>query len=176
MTILTLAPNLPLPYAQDWNLNLEKSFGSDWLVQIGYVGTNGIKLPRFIEGNPTVFVPGVDSSGDPISNENNVNQRRLYSGCTLAQPNGCVYASAGLIAGIANSSYNALEASLRKRFGHGLSSLPTRYRNPSMTFPPSTSPGRRRNRLPEIMTWRKTPLILPLSAVDLCSTRGTGWS
>ncbi|MGA9073427.1 MAG: hypothetical protein WB368_04915, partial [Candidatus Sulfotelmatobacter sp.] len=123
MTILTLAPNLPLPYAQDWNLNLQKSFGSDWLVQIGYVGTNGIKLPRFIEGNPTVFVPGVDSSGNPISNENNVNQRRLYSGCTLAQPNGCVYASAGLIAGIANSSYNALEASLRKRFGHGLSFL-----------------------------------------------------
>jgi len=123
MTILTLAPNLPLPYAQDWNLNLQKSFGSDWLAQIGYVGTNGIKLPRFIEGNPTVFVPGVDSSGNPISNENNVNQRRLYSGCTLAQPNGCVYASAGLIAGIANSSYNALEASLRKRFGHGLSFL-----------------------------------------------------
>jgi outer membrane receptor protein involved in Fe transport len=123
MTILTLAPNLPLPYAQDWNLNIQKSFGDNWLASVGYVGTTGIKLPRFVEGDPTVFIPGVDSSGNPISNENNVNQRRLYSGCTLADPNSCVYASAGLIEGIANSSYNAMEASLRKRFSHGLSFL-----------------------------------------------------
>jgi Carboxypeptidase regulatory-like domain/TonB dependent receptor len=123
MTILTLSPNLSLPYAEDWNLNVQRSLGNDWLAQVGYVGTTGVKLPRFIEGNPTEFIPGVDASGNPISNENNVNQRRLYSGCTLAQPNSCVYASAGLIAGIANSSYNALEASLRKRFGHGLSFL-----------------------------------------------------
>lgn len=123
MTLLTLEPRLALPYAQDWNFTVEKSFGDDWLLDVGYVGTNGTHLPRFIEGNPTVFVPGVDSSGNPISNENNVNQRRLYSGCTLAQPNGCVFASAGLIAGIASSSYNALETSLHKRFGHGLSFL-----------------------------------------------------
>jgi outer membrane receptor protein involved in Fe transport len=123
MTLLTLSPNLPLPYAQDWNFNVQKAFGSNWLAQVGYVGTNGTKLPRFIEGNPTEFVPGVDSSGNPISSENNVNQRRLYSGCTLAQPNSCVFASAGLISGIANSSYNALEASLRKRFAHGMGFL-----------------------------------------------------
>jgi hypothetical protein len=80
-------------------------------------------LPRFIEGNPAVFVPGLDSSGNPISTENNVNQRRLYSGCTLALPNDCVYSSVGEIASIANSSYNALQTSLRKRFSHGLSFL-----------------------------------------------------
>jgi hypothetical protein len=123
MTILTLAPNLRLPYAQDWNVNVQKSIASDWLAQVGYVGTKGTKLPRFVEGNPTAFIPGLDSSGNPISTENNVNQRRLYSGCTLANPNSCVYASAGLIKGISYSSYNALEASLRKRFGYGLSFL-----------------------------------------------------
>jgi len=123
MTLLVVQPKLRLPYAQDWNLNVQRSFGPDWLLQIGYVGTTGVHLPRFVEGNPAVFVPGVDSSGNPISNENNVNQRRLYSGCTLAQPNNCVYASIGEIASIANSSYNALEASLRKRFSHGLSFL-----------------------------------------------------
>jgi len=123
MTLLVVSRNLHLPYAQDWNLNVQRSFGVDWLFQIGYVGTNGVRLPRFIEGNPAVFVPGLDGSGNPISNENNVNQRRLYSGCTLAQPNNCVYSSVGEIASIANSSYNALEASLRKRFSHGLSFL-----------------------------------------------------
>ena len=116
MTLLVLNSRLPLPYAQDWNLNVQRSFGADWLFQIGYVGTNGVKLPRFIEGNPTVYVPGQ-------STEDNVNQRRLYSGCTLASPNNCVYGSVGEIAGVANSSYNALQTSLRKRFGHGLSFL-----------------------------------------------------
>jgi hypothetical protein len=52
MTLLVVARNLHLPYAQDWNLNIQRSFGEDWLFQIGYVGTTGVRLPRFIEGNP----------------------------------------------------------------------------------------------------------------------------
>jgi Carboxypeptidase regulatory-like domain/TonB dependent receptor len=131
MTLLVVARNLHLPYAQDWNLNIQRSLGQDWLLQVGYVGTTGVRLPRFIEGNPAVYYPGVDTTSAgcstanpcPISTENNVNQRRLYSGCTLAQPNNCIYSSVGEIASVANSSYNALEASLRKRFSHGLSFL-----------------------------------------------------
>jgi len=131
MTLLVVSRNLHLPYAQDWNLNIQRSFGADWLFQVGYVGTTGVRLPRFIEGNPAVYVPGVDTNSPgcspaspcPISTENNVNQRRLYSGCTLAQPNNCVYGSVGEIASISNSSYNALETSLRKRFAHGISFL-----------------------------------------------------
>ena len=132
MTLLVVSRNLHLPYAQDWNLNIQRSFGADWIAQVGYVGTTGVKLPRFIEGDPAVYYPGVDTTSAgcappaqpcPISTENNVNQRRLYSGCTLANPNNCVYGSVGEMASIANSSYNALEASLRKRFGHGLSFL-----------------------------------------------------
>src|SRR6204780_3073492 len=131
MTLLVVARNLHLPYAQDWNLNVQRSLGADWLLQIGYVGTTGVRLPRFIEGNPPVFVPGVDTTSPgcsvaspcPISTENNVNQRRLYSGCTLASPNNCIYSSVGEIASVANSSYNALETSLRKRFSYGLSFL-----------------------------------------------------
>ena len=124
MTLLVTTPNLHLPYAQDWNLNIQRSLGADLLLQVGYVGTTGVRLPRLIEGNPTQFIPGVDGSGNLLSTEDNVNNRRLYSGCTLADPpSACVYASVGEIASIANSSYNALEASLRKRFSHGLSFL-----------------------------------------------------
>lgn len=117
LTNLTLAPNLPLPYSQDWDLNIQRSLGSDLLLEIGYVGTKGTKLPRFVEGNPAIYTQGVSTSG-------NADQRRLYSGCTLdvASPP-CTYSSTGLIEGIANSSYNALEASLKKRFSHGLSFL-----------------------------------------------------
>ncbi len=102
------------------------------LLQVGYVGTTGVRLPRFIEGNPAVYVPGVDTTSPgcsvkqpcPLSTSSNANQRRLYSGCTLADPpSSCVYSSVGEIASISHSSYNALEASLRKRFSHGLSFL-----------------------------------------------------
>ena len=125
LTNLTLTPNLPLPYSQDWDLNVQRSFGSDLLLEVGYVGTKGTKLPRFIEGNPAIYVPGIDpSTNQPYSTSGNADQRRLYSGCTLNDPpSSCVYSSTGLIAGIANSSYNALEASLRKRFSHGVSFL-----------------------------------------------------
>jgi outer membrane receptor protein involved in Fe transport len=124
MTLLVVNRNLHLPYAQDWNLNVQRSLGADWLFQVGYVGTNGVRLPRFIEGNPAIYQPGFDSSGNPLSTTDNVNQRRLYSGCTLADsPSSCVYGSIGEIASISNSSYNALETSLRKRFSHGLSFL-----------------------------------------------------
>ncbi len=117
LTNLTLAPNLPLPYAQDWDLTLQRSLGQDLLLEIGYVGTKGTKLPRMIEGNPTVYVPGQSTT-------DNVDQRREHSGCTLGDPeSACEYASSGLIAGVAGSSYNALEASLRKRFSGGLSFL-----------------------------------------------------
>ena len=118
MTLLVVSPKLKLPYAQDWNLNIQRSIGTNWLVQIGYVGTTGVRLPRFVEANPTIYYPG-------LSTENNVNQRRLYSGCTLTSPPSvpCNYASVGEIAGIANSVYHALETSVRKRFGHGLSFL-----------------------------------------------------
>ncbi len=134
MTLLVASKNLRLPYAQDWNLNIQRSLGADWLLQIGYVGTTGVKLPRFIEGNPAVYIPGVDTTSPgcsvanpcSISTANNANQRRLYSGCTLADPpSSCVYSSVGEIASIANSNYNALETSLRKRFSHGLSFLAT---------------------------------------------------
>jgi Carboxypeptidase regulatory-like domain len=123
LTNLTLTPNLPLPYTQDWDLNIQRALPSDMLFEIGYVGTKGTKLPRFIEGNPTKYIPGF-ANGQPISTSSNADQRRLYSGCTLAQNSPpCVYSSTGLIAGIADSAYNALETSLRKRFGHGISFL-----------------------------------------------------
>lgn len=124
LTNLTLAPNLPLPYTQDWDLNVQRSLGSDLLLEIGYVGTKGTKLPRFVEGNPAIYIPGFDSSGNPISTSSNADFRRIHSGCTLdpASPP-CTYSSTGLIEGIANSAYNALEASLTKRFSHGLAFL-----------------------------------------------------
>ena len=116
MTLLTLDPRLGLPYAQDWNLNVQRSFGTNWLFEIGYIGTKGTKLPRFVEGNPAITIPGETT-------QDNADQRRANSGCTVAAPSPCTFSSVGLISGIANSTYHALQTSLKKRFSHGFSML-----------------------------------------------------
>ncbi len=117
MTLLTIDPHLRLPYAQDWNVSVEKSFGADWLLEVGYVGTKGTKLPRFIEGNPSLPLPGQMWTDQ----QNNIDQQRTY--CLPTLNGNCNYSSVGLISGAANSSYHALETSLRKRFDHGFSLL-----------------------------------------------------
>jgi hypothetical protein len=117
MTLLTLDPRLRLPYAQDWNFSIERSFATDWLAEIGYVGTRGTRLPRFIEGNPSMPQAGQTWADQ----QNNIDQQRIY--CAPTAQGACTYSSVGLIAGRANSFYNALEASLRKRFSRGLSFL-----------------------------------------------------
>jgi hypothetical protein len=116
MTLLTLDPKLGLPYAQDWNLNVQRSFGTNWLFEIGYIGTKGRKLPRFVEGNPAITIPGETT-------QDNADQRRVNSGCTIAAPSPCTFSAVGLISGIANSTYHALQTSLKKRFSRGFSML-----------------------------------------------------
>jgi hypothetical protein len=117
MTLLTLDPNLRLPYAQDWNLAIEKSFGVDWLLEVGYVGTKGTLLPRFVEGNPSIPLAGQTWA----EQQQDIDAQRHY--CLPTAAGNCNYSSVGLISGVANSSYNALEASLRKRFGDGFGFL-----------------------------------------------------
>jgi len=117
---------LQVPYAQDWNFTVEHAFGQSWLVEMGYVGTKGTKLPRFVEGDPATVCSTLPASeqADCISGEQqNVNLYRPYSGCTPANPDNCLYGSIGLISGVAESSYNSLQTSLRKRLGGGLAFL-----------------------------------------------------
>ena len=126
LTLLTLNPQLRIPYAQDWNFMVQHSFGQGWLLEVGYVGTKGTKLPRFIESNPPVLcstLPPAEQASCISGEQQSVNAYRPYSGCEQDNPDVCNYGSIGQIAGITNSNYNALQTSLRKRLGHGLSFL-----------------------------------------------------
>ena len=124
LTLLTLDPHMRLPYAQDWNFTVERSFGQGWLLDVGYVGTKGTKLPRFIESNPPTLCSTLPLSQQAscIGGEQaNVNLYRPYSDCDST--GACDYASIGLISGIANSDYHSFQASLRKRLGNSLAFL-----------------------------------------------------
>ena len=93
LTLLTLDPHLRLPYAQDWNLTVERSFGQGWLLDAGYVGTKGTKLPRFIESNPPTLcstLPLGEQASCISGEQANVNLYRPYSGCTPANPGAAI--------------------------------------------------------------------------------------
>jgi hypothetical protein len=103
-TVLTMDSTARPPYAQDWNFAVQRAFRKDYLLEVRYVGTKGTRLPRFIEGNPSIYVPGPDAAS-------NIDRRRIYAGCDGAT-GPCDLASVGLISGSTNSTYHALQTTV----------------------------------------------------------------
>ncbi len=113
-TVLTVENGMRPPYAQDWNLSIQRSFAGGFLLDVRYIGNKGTRLPRMIEANPSVYGPGATAD--------NADQRRIYAGCQGPQ-GPCNFASVGLITDSTNSTYHAGQIALSRRFGHGLGFL-----------------------------------------------------
>jgi hypothetical protein len=95
------------PYIQQYSLGIQNEFAHDWMLDLGYVGSAGRKLYRLVDLNqevaPAAFAPGPLSPG-------------LSS---LAVQGFGVHA----MQSSSDSSYNSLQASVTKRFSHGLTLL-----------------------------------------------------
>lgn len=96
-------PGLKTPYVQHYNLNVQREVVKNLSVQVGYVGKQGRKLLLGLSANPAVWAPGATTG--------NINARRIIQGFG----NNRVLTSQG------NSSYNALQVEVNKRFSHGFS-------------------------------------------------------
>src|SRR5207253_2388147 len=46
------APNVPYPYVQQWNFNIQQELSKDSIVQIGYSGSKGTNLKLGLNLNP----------------------------------------------------------------------------------------------------------------------------
>ncbi len=93
--------NWPMPYVEQWNINIERQFAGNLVAQIGYTGSQGHHLPWAYDVNQAF--PGTGS----------VNSRRPFQGVGVIT----------YYAPIDNSNYNALIAKLERRFASGLSLL-----------------------------------------------------
>jgi hypothetical protein len=113
-TILTIQSGMLPPYVQNWYFSVQQALKGNYVLDIRYVGAKGTHIPRFIEANPAIYGPGATAQ--------NADQRRPYAGCP-ADGGPCTFASVGLIADEAVSSYNALQVSLQKQFTKNLSFL-----------------------------------------------------
>lgn len=98
------------PYAQDWNFSIQRSLFKDYLLEVRYAGTKGTHLPRNVDANPAVYGPGATAA--------NADRRRIYAGCP-ATPDPCRLATVAMLKYITNSSYNAGQISLSRRYAAG---------------------------------------------------------
>jgi outer membrane receptor protein involved in Fe transport len=102
-----------LGYAQQWNLNIQREFGRDWMLETGYSGARGVHLLMRYEDNFSPPGPG------------NINNKRPYTRAEIPGT-GIVSSPLGPIQGYknnANSSYHALVTRVEKRFSQGFTLL-----------------------------------------------------
>jgi hypothetical protein len=107
-----LLPNWQAPMTQSWSLNTQFELAKDWLLQVGYVGTRGERLVGFRQINEALLA----SPSDPVNGitTNTVENAGLRVPTMGVAPNASGPETFGF------SWYNALQASLSKRFSHGL--------------------------------------------------------
>lgn len=95
-------------YIQQYNFSIQRQFGSDWTTELAYVGNVGRKLMGQIDYNAPLRAP--DAS------KNNVDKRR---------PLWPTFKDMRMTGGFVNSSHNALQARVERRFSRGLTLLGT---------------------------------------------------
>ena len=86
--------NMPTPYSQSWNLNVQQEMAKNVALQVGYVGSKGTKLVRLLDANQP------DAAG--------------------VRPN-ANYGFMDEFAPLSSSTYNALQTTLRVQGVHGIS-------------------------------------------------------
>jgi hypothetical protein len=99
-----------LPYTENYDLSIQRQFGSNTLLMVSYVGSQGHRLLTTMEANPASPQLCMATPGCGPSNESNFNVRLPIFG-PLFQSDG--YFIAG-----GQSSYNSLQLSLRHTSGH----------------------------------------------------------
>ncbi len=110
-TVFAMDVHAKPPYAQNWNLSVQRSLWDRYLVEVRYVGAKGTHLPRNIEANPAVYGPGATAQ--------NADRRRLYANCP-ADGGTCDFSTIAMLSDITNSTYHAGQASISRRFAAGV--------------------------------------------------------
>jgi hypothetical protein len=101
LNVINFPFNFLTPYVEQWNLNVQRELGGNFLAQVGYTGSGAHKLS------------GLTNYNQPFPGTGNVNARRPYQG----------YATINSYNPFINSTYHALLAKLERRFAKGMTLL-----------------------------------------------------
>lgn len=100
----------PTPYAEEWNFGIQQEFTKDVIFDMNYVGSTGVHLAVNLPTNTVPYNPAID---DAVAKANTTLATQL------ARPFPTIGSFNSLIM-IGSSSYNALQASVNRRFGNNL--------------------------------------------------------
>ena len=114
--------NTRTPYFHQYNVSMQYAFGDDLLLEVAYVGTRGLNLPRLIALNQARLA----SPQHPIVNEvtGAVITTNTPQNAQLRAPfQGVSTVNFSQAQGTAQSTYNSLQVSLTRRISKGLQFL-----------------------------------------------------
>ncbi len=110
--IEALNPNLKDGKTYEYNLNVEYGFASNFVLQLGYIGTQSVnRSGQYSFDQSLLASPSSPVNGETTNSINNIIQRMPIQGITP----GSLLTNDNFIA-----NFNALEASLTRRLQHGL--------------------------------------------------------
>ena len=117
--------NLKPAYVQQWNLSLQRQFGTDWMIAANYLGSATVHVPIGQEVNYAVYVPGNCVAGQygltaagACSTTGNTEARRIF---TLSNPTqGPKYGTAVEVSGEGTQHYNGMNLSIQRRATNGV--------------------------------------------------------
>jgi Carboxypeptidase regulatory-like domain len=107
-------PNFRTPYAHQYNLQVQYEFLRGYTLEMGYVGTSGIKLLTRREINPALFTP---TAGPADTDSRRIMNQNHPQGANF--PDGAVFSSITNQETSANSVYGSFQATVSKRFSKG---------------------------------------------------------
>jgi len=118
-------PHAPAQYIQQWNAQVEKSFGPNTTVSVGYLGARGFHLQRSHLINNAPPGPGPLGPRRPFKTLTFVPGTVLTPSSTDAviQSQTFPVSTINLLEGTAQSWYDAGYVNVRRRYSHGLSLL-----------------------------------------------------
>ncbi|MGA9903202.1 MAG: carboxypeptidase regulatory-like domain-containing protein [Terriglobales bacterium] len=96
------------PYIQQYSFGIQNEFANNWMLSVGYVGSIGRKMYRLVDQNQAL----VQTALGPVG--------AYYPGLSSLAVQGF---GVHTMQSSSNSSYNSLQASVTKRFSHGLQFL-----------------------------------------------------
>lgn len=113
LTFVSYERNPNQSYAQQWNFNIQREMGRDWLLEVGYSGVKGTHLVQRYDDNYSPAGPG------------NINAKRRYQSAEIPGT-GIVTSPLGGVQGYhhnGNSIYHAMLTKVEKRFSQGFTLL-----------------------------------------------------
>ena len=124
--IETVDFNVVTPYYMQWNLNIQQELFGDWALMVGYVGSRGVNLTRYVNPNSAPFdtvngrhywPPGRDDNGVACGSYiEGSRSTDLPDGCNRPQRLNPNFTRVRHRVNGGDSYYHALQLTMNKRF------------------------------------------------------------